>query len=35
MVMVKYIQEQQLPSVLKKGLITPLYKADDPLNLSN
>ena len=31
----EYIKEQKFPSIMKKGLITPLYKKDDPLNSLN
>ena len=32
MVINEYIEEQKFPSILKKGLNTPLYKKDDSLN---
>ena len=35
MVKNEYTNEQKFPSILKKGLITPLYKKDDPLNPLN
>ena len=35
MVTIEYIKEQKVPSILKKGLSTPLYKKDDPLNPLN
>ena len=35
MVINEYIKEQQISPILKKGLITPLYKKDDPLNPLN
>ena len=35
MVMNENIKEQKFPSILKTGLITLLYKKDDPLNLLN
>ena len=35
MVINEYIKKQKFPSILKKGLITPLYKKDDPLNPLN
>ena len=35
MVINEYIKEQNFPSILKKGLITPLFKEDDPLNPLN
>ena len=31
----EYNKEQKFPSILKKGLITPLYEKDDPLNPLN
>ena len=35
MVINEYVKKQKFPSILKKGLITPLYKKDDPLNPLN
>ena len=35
MVINEYIKEQKFPSILKKGLIIPLFKKDDPLNPLN
>ena len=35
MVMNEYIREQKFPSILKRGLIAPLYAKVDPLNRSN
>ena len=32
MVIDEYIKKQKFPSILKKGLITTLYKKDDPLS---